>query len=371
MMNTTAIVVAPIATIIFIWLLYPLARMVGLIDKPGGRKDHDGEIPLIGGMAMFLGLCTSLLFIDTLPQNLPIVLMAAGLLLIVGTLDDYLCLSAYSRLLAQVGASLIVILYNEQYLFDVGHLFDGSTIISLGAVAIPFTIFSAVGVTNATNMSDGMDGLAGGLVLVALAAICVATSLSGYTDYTFFLLCFIATILAFLSFNMRAPWRSRASIFMGNGGSMYLGFVLAWLLIQLTQGNFPAIPPVVALWIFALPLLDTVCIMLRRLSKGRSPFAPDREHLHHVLLLAGYTPNQTVWIMLGIAAVLATTGLTAYYNGVPEYLLTYTFVALAGGYLWAMQRAWKVMKLIHRHLVATPQGIGNIAARPVKRSTSK
>ncbi|MEK6748537.1 MAG: undecaprenyl/decaprenyl-phosphate alpha-N-acetylglucosaminyl 1-phosphate transferase [Pseudomonadota bacterium] len=347
-----------------------MALTLGLVDKPGGRKDHDGEVPLIGGIAMFAGLAVSLVFAPP-PANVAVVI-AAGLLLIIGVLDDYVFLSAYSRLLAQVSASLIVILVNDQYLLSLGSLFFDSAPFALGAAAIPFTIFSAVGVTNAMNMSDGMDGLAGGLTLVALVALACVAGINGAPGQLTFLLAFIGVTIAFLAFNMRTPWRTRAQIFMGNGGSMFLGFAIAWLLIQLTQGATPVMPPIVALWIFAVPLMDTVCIMLRRISKGRSPFAPDREHLHHVLLLAGYTVNQTVWIMLAIAALFAAGGVGAYYAGVPEFILTYLFLIIAAGYFWAMQRAWKVMKLLHRHLLATaPPPVGMHAARPVKRSTIK
>jgi UDP-GlcNAc:undecaprenyl-phosphate GlcNAc-1-phosphate transferase len=184
--------------------------------------------------------------------------------------------------------------------------------------------------------------------LVALASLGLAASVAGLDGMVPLFIVFIAVIAGFLKFNMRTPWLAKAQIFMGNGGSMFLGFVLAWFLISLSQGQHRAISPVVAVWIFAIPLLDTVCVMLRRIIKGRSPFSPDREHFHHILLVAGYTVNQTVWIIAAIAAVFATVGLGAHYAGVDDRTLLTGILIIFALYFWAMSHAWKVMKVIKR-----------------------
>ena len=105
---------------------------------------------------------------------------------------------------------------------------------------------------------------------------------------------------------------------MGDAGSMFLGFTLAWFLIQLSQGEERLLAPVTALWIIALPLIDTVSMMVRRFRLGRSPFAADREHFHHILLASGYTPKQTLVMMILIAGLLAGVGLAGHLLGVPE-----------------------------------------------------
>ena len=346
-----------LVTSLMIWLLRPVARHFDLVDKPGGRKTHTGEIPLIGGPAMYIGL---LVAAATFGQAIPGVfslLAGAGLLLIVGIIDDRYCLSAGSRFIAQISAALIVVLSGEAQLTSLGNLF-GTGPIELGIWSIPFSVFAIVGVINAMNMCDGMDGLGGGLALVSLSAMTVLVGMAGISPHLYFLISVITVVCAFLTFNFRTPWRPRARIFMGDGGSMVLGLIIAWLLIHLTQGTHPTVSPAAALWVFALPLIDTVAIMLRRIAKGRSPFAPDREHFHHVLLLAGYSVNQTVWFILGVAASLAAFGVLAYHSGLPDGAFFYGFLILFVLYVWSMSHAWKIMKAIHQSAYETAAEYG-------------
>lgn len=336
-------------TFLVVILLTPLARRISLVDRPGGRKTHKGEIPLTGGIAMFLGLLAGVLTQPPLP--IPVLMTfvaAAGLLLSIGLVDDMLNLSAHVRLLAQAMSALLLVTFADVKLDSLGDLFAGGDV-TLGMWAAPLTVFSVVGVVNALNMSDGMDGLAGGLALTALTAMALLTWQAGDIGYLGFISILIAVVAAFLCFNMRTPWRRHARIFMGDGGSMWLGFALAALMVVLSQRHddqHPVMAPVVALWIFALPLFDTVSVMLRRVLKGRSPFAADREHFHHILLLAGHTPGRAVAIMLLIASILAGAGVSAHVAGVDDSTLFFVFLALFGLYFWGMQHAWKVMKAI-------------------------
>ena len=137
---------------------------------------------------------------------------------------------------------------------------------------------------------------------------------------------------------------------MGDAGSMFLGFVLAWFLIEFSQGEDRLMPPAVALWILAVPLIDTVAMMLRRVLKGRSPFAADREHFHHVLLLAGYSPKATLAIIVSVALVCAATGISAWYLGLPEHVLFYGFLTLFALYFWSIMRAWRFKRFLSRSL---------------------
>ncbi|MDH5693343.1 MAG: undecaprenyl-phosphate alpha-N-acetylglucosaminyl 1-phosphate transferase, partial [Gammaproteobacteria bacterium] len=216
----------------------------------------------------------------------------------------------------------------------------GESLFTLNAWAVPLTIFATVGVINAINMSDGVDGLAGGLTLISLVCLGIVAGLAGHQLFYLFAE-LIVVVLAFLIFNLRTPWRKKAKVFMGNGGSMFLGFVMAWSLINMSQGEHAVFSPVTALWLFAVPLMDTVCIMLRRVLKRRSPFSPDRQHFHHALLRVGYTVNQSVWIMLGLSAVLAGFGLIGHYGGVPESIMFFSFVVLFTVYFVAMNRVWR------------------------------
>jgi len=345
MEHLASYIIGFLITIALVWGLQPIARFFNLVDKPGGRKKHSGNIPIIGGIAMYIGLVITLSTVGEPPlQSLMGLLMGGGLLLLVGTIDDIRALSPYTRFLTQITAALLMVLNGDVILSDMGMIAGGEKL-ELGMMAVPLTVFATVGVINAMNMSDGMDGLAGGMATITLLGIGI---LAGGSNFFYLYPAIICVILAFLYFNLRTPWRSKAKIFMGDGGSMFLGFVIAWSLIQLSQGESAAFSPVIALWLFALPLLDTVCIMLRRIIKGRSPFAPDREHFHHILLLANYTPAQAVWIMLALAASMASIGLAGFYAGVSETSMFIGFLVMFGLYFWGMSHAWKLMKTLSR-----------------------
>ncbi len=355
-----------IVSVVLIWILQPIAKKISLVDKPGGRKKHLGQVPLIGGIAMMCGLISILFSLNEPIGVLAGLLVGGALLLVVGTIDDLVSLSPFTRFLAQITAALIMVTTSSVYLKDFGFLL-GNEAFSLGSWAIPITVFATVGVINAINMSDGMDGLAGGLVLVALFGLGFFNMTSGAGQHAHLFPALITVVTAFLIFNIRTPWRSHAQIFMGNGGSMLLGFIIAWLLIHQTQGDQRAVNPVFALWILALPLLDTVCIMLRRILKGRSPFAPDREHFHHILLVAGYSVNQSVWIILCLASILAIMGVIGIYVNMPDIVMFIAFLALFACYFWGVSHAWRVMKVIKRDKSTGGGAIENVI-KPVKSS---
>ena len=345
-MSAAHALLAFVVTFSAIHLLRPVAQRIGLVDRPGGRKTHEGEIPLIGGPAMYLGLVAFALgMADQLPSLIPL-LMGCTLLLIVGLIDDHKNLSPRARLVSQALAAALVVYPGDTTLISLGDLFGGGEI-QLGILAGPFTIFALIGVINAMNMADGLDGLGGGLALVTLSFLALLSWNAGLHAETHLLLGVIATVCAFLIYNLRTPWRQRASIFMGDSGSMMLGLFLGWALVHLSQQPHQAIPPAGALWLFALPLLDTVCIMLRRLLKGRSPFNPDREHLHHILLAAGYTPGKTPTILLILSATLAATGTTlSHILQLQPATLFLFFMILFTLYTWAMTHAWRVIKFV-------------------------
>lgn len=323
----------------------PVAAHLGLIDCPGGRKCHEGNVPLIGGIAMFVGVLFAML-VSHIPLEAYRSLLAGMLVMVVvGVLDDRQDLTARLRFLAQMFAALLVATWGGLRLDNLGSLVS-SEVLVLGALAIPFTVFGMLGVINAFNMSDGVDGLCGSLTLSSVGLFAAAAWGAGrFTDLQVLLL-LVAAVSAFLVFNFPFPGRRQAKVFMGDAGSMFLGFSLAWFAVSLTQGETRAIAPVTALWILALPLMDTVSVMVRRMLKGLSPFAPDREHFHHIFLVAGYGARSTVLIMLGISLTLGVVGLVAERLGVPEYIMFYAFLMLFALYFWGMMHAWKVMKAI-------------------------
>jgi UDP-GlcNAc:undecaprenyl-phosphate GlcNAc-1-phosphate transferase len=244
-------------------------------------------------------------------------------------------------------AALIVALSADIRLTHLGDLF-GSGVITLGGLSIPLTVFATVGVANALNLSDGMDGLAGGLALVATTFIGAVAYLSGMSFTFDGMLILAGVLMGFLFFNMRFPWQSHAKVFMGDSGSLMLGFLLVLAAIRATQDEGNVLPPAAALWFFAIPLWDTVSLMIRRMLKGKSPFHPGRDHLHHILTRAGYSDAQVVRFILLVAFACGLIGLFGWLLRVPDAVLFYGFLAVFALYLLGVRHAWKLMRGLMR-----------------------
>jgi len=342
-----------LTTAFFITALYPCALKIGFTDKPSHRKQHQKHTPLIGGVAIYLALLVTLFFNDNPFPNQTAFIVAITLLVCVGLMDDYKGLSVQIRFIAQIAAVLIMSEFAHIKIIDLGDLLGLGNIHLGNYYATAFTLFAVVGSINAFNMIDGIDGLAGSLTLVSIVSIAVVSWI--FQDEMLFKFCliFIASILAFLLFNLRIFGRSSAKIFLGDTGSTLFGFIVCWLLVNASQGEKALISPVTLLWIMALPLLDSVCIMLRRIRKGRSPFNADREHLHHVFHVAGYNINQTLSIMLTSSLGLSFIGITAsLFFKIPESVLFGFFILIFTGHYWLMNHAWAVIKIC-RYLTHT------------------
>lgn len=338
---------ALLLTVFLIHVLRKPAQRIGLIDAPGGRKKHFGVIPLIGGIAIFFAFLFAAMGMGVLGFARYGFIAAMGLLVFVGALDDLHDLSPRNKFIAQIVAAVFMTSWAGLHVSQLGDLlgFGG---VNLHDWAIPFTIICVLGVINAINMTDGMDGLAGGLVLIVLfwfAVVAIVTGLNAQFDL---LMLLIAALLGFLAFNMRHRWRERASVFMGDAGSMMLGLVLVWFSVDLTQGEGRELPPMAAVWILAFPLLDMGSVMLRRIVKRQSPFAADRRHMHHILLLAGYSEKQVVQMLLLLSALLGGMGVFMWRAGVPEYVMFYGFTLLFLAYYYGLTNAWRLMKVIKR-----------------------
>lgn len=350
-----AAVLVCLTTAALILVLRPFAVSVGLVDLPGERKAHHGPVPLIGGLAIFIAVAAvSLLPAITgvaIPTRDAVSFLLAGCLLVgVGVVDDFIELSARLRLLAQSSAALLMIYGAGVVLRDLGAMTLSGDPLQLGLLAVPFTVFATVGVINAMNMCDGLDGLSGSLALTSLSGFIMASWLWGDPGKAALLTAIGGGIIGFLMFNLRLPGRARASIFLGDAGSMFLGFALTWFAVSLSQGPEKVVKPSAALWFLLVPVIDAVAMMLRRIVKGRSPFAADREHLHHVFLLAGYTVNQTVAILasLGVAGVLF--GLAATWWDWPDLVVAASFLLVGLMYFWLIMHAWRVMRFLNRSI---------------------
>jgi len=336
-------------TALFVEVARRLAPAVGLIDSPNERKAHEGDIPLVGGIAIFAGLLLILALKGSLAEHWAFFL-AAGLLVATGMWDDVFGVSPHPRLFMQCLAVLIIAVPGRGYISDLGTILPAFGTLDLGWMGIPFTVFAGVGLINAFNMSDGVDGLCGTLTLVALTGLGIAAGMAGRESELMLILALAGGVIGFLIFNVRLPQRKQAVVFLGDAGSYLMGLSVIYLAMRLSQGQERAINPVTALWFCMLPLLDTVGMILRRIRRGKSPFSPDREHLHHVFLLANFSVT-TTW--LGLAAVATSgmvIGLFGYIAGIPESIMFALFLVLGALYYVMLMRTWKLLKFFSRSI---------------------
>ncbi len=288
-------------------ILCRYAPVWGLTDKPTGRKQHDGAVPAIGGIAIFLALLITVVLLR--PSPLILTLLGLGaMLLVLGVVDDRLALSPMHRLPVQILTTLGLIYFTGLQINSVGDLFGTGPIQLSGAASVVFTVICTVGVINAINMIDGVDGLSGTILLISFSALGLVGWQSGNTDMMLLALTIIGALVAFLYYNSRV-FRPRAATFLGDAGSMLLGFLLLAMFIGETQSSTPTLSAIGAGWIFGLPLMDTVVVMLRRIKDGKSPFSAGRDHLHHQLLNAGQSVNDTVKAMALIHLIFVLIGM--------------------------------------------------------------
>lgn len=339
---TTLYLIACFAiTLTALYVLRAVASNIGLLDFPGGHKTHFSATPLAGGLGIFTGLLLISLSLPPVLAEFAPLLTLSALVLIIGTIDDIKVLKPSVRMTGHVLIALFMAVVAEVQLRSIGNiLYFGD--IETGWLAIPLTIFATIGVINAINMSDGIDGLSGGLVLVALGSVTVLALAGGAFLLTSFLTLIICSVLAFLSMNFRRPWNKKALVFLGDAGSTMLGFIIAWLFIEYSQGREALFAPVHALWFVAIPLVDTVNLLFKRPMQGRSPFEADNDHLHHNLLSRGFSVSQVVLILLTASVLFASVGVIGYFYEISESFLFLLFLVLFLLYFLSEQRIAKV-----------------------------
>jgi UDP-GlcNAc:undecaprenyl-phosphate GlcNAc-1-phosphate transferase len=313
-----SIAVALIVTIAFMFALRPLAKRVGLVDRPGGRKLHTGDIPIIGGIAMFYGIFSGLSILGLDLNFLLSIVIASFLLVIIGLIDDKYSLPAAARMTTQVAVVLIMIYGADLYLADMGNPF-GFGLIMTGPFMLIFTMLVTLTMINAYNMIDGIDGLAGSLTLVALVSVAAVAGINSQAGAV--ALVIAASTFGFLLFNFPVKWNRPVRSFMGDAGSTMLGFAVVWVTLGVTQGEARVISPVHALWFAAVPIFDCFSCFVRRSLQGKSPFTPGRDHFHHILLRSGFGVRSILGIITLLQVIYAIIGLWGVYAGVPDYIM--------------------------------------------------
>jgi UDP-GlcNAc:undecaprenyl-phosphate GlcNAc-1-phosphate transferase len=334
--------------------LVPAARKLGLVDQPGARKVHESATPLTGGPAIYLTLSAFLAWHFSDDVFVQALLVGGTLIFLAGLADDRDHLSPLVRFIVQVVACLIVVYHGGVYLLDFGRLFT-SDVLELRHGAVPLTIFAAMGVINAFNMIDGLDGLSGGIFMVAAAGLAMYAGFAGAGQLHWILLAALFSVLGFMLLNARFPWNSRARVFLGDSGSTFLGFILAWCFIalgsDLNEIGQRAYIPMTAVWLFAVPLLDTASLIWRRWRAGQSAMSADQNHLHHAFLRAGYTTGETWLNVMLMALAGAILGAGFELSGLPDYLSFWCFLACAIAYYFYMRRTWAIQRFLGRDFI--------------------
>ncbi len=334
-----------------LFLLRKVARRVGLVDKPSGRKLHTGNVPLVGGVAICITIVQYIYSHPGMINHANLYMCSIVGLTAVGALDDRFDLSVKIRMLVQAVISVAMIYFAKAELVTLGNILGfGEIALSFGYIGGIITVFAVIGCINAFNMVDGIDGLLGGLSVVTFGAIGILLGMSNEQSLSYLCLLLVVCMIPYILMNLGLIGRER-KVFMGDAGSMMIGFTVIWLLIGASQtpGN-PMIRPVTALWLIALPLMDMAAIMIRRVKQGKSPFKPDREHLHHICQRLGCSPTQTLVLICAIAAAFAGIGIIGEIFAIPEFLMFYSFIAVFTGYLLVLINYCKIINFFRRKL---------------------
>ncbi|RLQ21188.1 hypothetical protein DWB85_13995 [Seongchinamella sediminis] len=343
--------VAFASTLVLIYLLARLAPKIGLVDEPDHRKTHRGSVPLVGGMAIYLSLALgALLWGDsnasmvTSGGDLAVFLVAGGVLVLLGAVDDRQHVSVFTRVIVEIVVALILIEGLDLKVSNLGDLLGTGHIQLPPELAYPFTVVCIFGVINAFNMLDGMDGLLGLMVLITLMGFHLFSGVSpGFVS-----IFIAASLLAFLVSNLKlSPYIPKT--FLGDAGSKLLGFIVVSLILAAASaqiGGRKFIDPVTALYLIGLPLFDMVFCSLRRVSARRSPFSSDRTHVHHLMQQLGMSNRRSLMVLgtMGLSSPLL--GFLLSRSGASVSYQFFIFLACFVLYCVLMSQAWRVAESV-------------------------
>lgn len=314
-----------------------LGARAGLVDGPSERKQHQGVIPLTGGIAIFLTLLFGTFVLGIAPYTYSMLLIACVVFL-VGVFDDFRHISATTRLLLEFGSGVLLATLGSISITNVGNLLALGDI-PLLLLTVPLSALAVAGLSNAFNMIDGIDGLAASTIALPLLVLYLLAMQAGHPNADALLLMLIA-LAVFLLFNLGPNTRLLPKMFLGDAGSVTLGFLVTASLVFFSQGDNALIEPVTALWLVTLPLMDMLATMLRRYRRGKSLVRADRSHLHHSLLDKGLGRRQTLVLLLVYAVLCAAIGILL--ERLPEYLSLLCYFLLFFGHCWYVVKSDRI-----------------------------
>jgi UDP-GlcNAc:undecaprenyl-phosphate/decaprenyl-phosphate GlcNAc-1-phosphate transferase len=296
MLYVLPFLLAMVITMLSLPVLGRVATKWRIVDAPGERKVHLVPIPRVGGIAMAIAVVIAAMLVVPLEPPDRYFLVAAGIVAVFGGLDDRFDLDHRFKLAGQLVAAAIVVFGANIGVHEV--TLDDRVLLPEW-LTIPLTLFFLVGITNAINLADGLDGLAGGTTFLSLCALAMLAYSGGQFICAALALTFAGAVLGFLRFNTFP-----ASVFMGDAGSQLLGFAVGVLSLRATQSGTSAVSAATPILLLALPILDTLSVMVQRVSEGRSPFSADKNHIHHKLLNLGFGHHEAVMVIYAVQADL-------------------------------------------------------------------
>jgi UDP-GlcNAc:undecaprenyl-phosphate GlcNAc-1-phosphate transferase len=317
MLFLSTLLISMFVTIALIPILRSAAlRLHAAVDIPDARKVHDHPVPKVGGLAMAVAALVPVALLADGDRFVNAVLAGAGIIVAFGLWDDIRNLGWKAKFAGQAAAALVVVAGGGLKICFLGSCLPDGALLA-DPLALPLTLLVIVGVTNAINLSDGLDGLAGGTSLLIFLTIGFLCYSNGHFPgrLLVMLLCtaVIGGIFGFLRFNTFP-----ATVFMGDTGSQLLGFLAITLSLGITQQNTP-MSPMLPLLLVGFPVLDTLSVMVERLRSGRSPFAPDKNHIHHRLMKLGLFHTEAVVAIYAVTGLLALAAVLLRYHS--EWLL--------------------------------------------------
>lgn len=296
-----------------------LAFKIGAVDVPkDNRRMHSSPIPRIGGLAIYFGFIVSLFCFSTvIDMKMVGILIGASLLVLLGIIDDIKPIRALYKLIVQLIAAVIPVSLGLKIAFLTNiNIFSGEASLNLGFLAIPITIIWIVGLTNALNLIDGLDGLAAGVTTISAICLMIVALFNNRYEMILPLAALAGATIGFLPYNLNP-----AKVFMGDTGALFLGYILATLSIDGFFKSYAAITFIIPLIVLGLPLFDTSFAIIRRAVNKKPIMSPDRSHLHHRLVDAGFTQRQTVGILCAISGLLSLAAIVLITKGFNRMLL--------------------------------------------------
>ena len=322
-----ALVAALLISFIATPVVKSIAQMVGAVDVPkDNRRMHNHPIPRMGGLAIFLGFLLSTLIFVPMSSSMRGMLLGAVIIVVLGIFDDIYSLRAMFKFVVQIIAALVAVLSgNVIETLSNPNVFSADPYWNLGILAVPATVIWIVAITNAVNLIDGLDGLACGVSTISSMSLLVIALVVSEGNVAILMAALAGGCIGFLPYNMNP-----AKIFMGDTGSMFLGYLLATISIQGLFKFYVGISFAVPFIILGLPIFDTCFAFIRRIAHGQSPMHADRSHVHHRLIDMGFNQKQAVAVLYVISAILGLSAVVLTTSGPVKAMLLLLALCFAG-----------------------------------------